>query len=126
MVDAFSPADLGQDLGFFVEMIRRDDEGNRPSNRLLAGVTEYAFGTLVPAGDDPAQVLTYDSVIGGIDDCGQQINAGIKLLWGSDFDQHFNAADNLSFRIAQRPGERRKPAAGTVWTLGNCLFAIHG
>ena len=52
-----------QDDRLFLEVIRRDQEGDRPSHRLGGRVAEEPLRALVPGGDNAVEVLAHDRVV---------------------------------------------------------------
>ena len=57
---------------FFVLAIRRDDDPNRAPDYFLCAVTKHLLRGGIPRGDDAAQILADDRVVGGLNDRGQK------------------------------------------------------
>src|SRR5450755_1024012 len=73
MIDTAATSDGGQELVFLLDPLRRDQDLHRAAHYLGLMISEDTLGALVPARDDPAQVLAEDCVVGGIDDCPQEL-----------------------------------------------------
>src|SRR6202035_81457 len=71
MLDTFIVSQPFQDLLFFVVKLRRDNYGDRASNRLLRRESKNTHSCLVPTGDYAIQVFRDDGVIGGFDNRGK-------------------------------------------------------
>ncbi|OLB63659.1 MAG: hypothetical protein AUI11_00500 [Acidobacteria bacterium 13_2_20CM_2_66_4] len=66
--DRVSASDAAQDLLFFREPLRRDDERDRAADDFAGRVAEHALGRGVPRLHDAVQVLADDRVVRGGDD----------------------------------------------------------
>ena len=71
MVDAITAADAGENSGFLVEPIRRDQDVDRLSNDLLSFVSEQALGAAIPAPDYAVEILADDGIVGGLHNGGE-------------------------------------------------------
>src|SRR5688572_31621392 len=74
MVDPLPRAQALQDARLLLPAVGRDQREHRFPNDLVSCVTKDAFGALVPAGDDPVQVLANDRVVRRIYYGGEKID----------------------------------------------------
>jgi hypothetical protein len=58
-----APAQPLKKLCLFIAALRRNDQGDRLTNGFAGGVTEDAFGALVPGGNNAVEVLADYRVI---------------------------------------------------------------
>ena len=71
VLDAFAAAEPVQDLRQLVGALRGDDDGDRPTDRLVRRVAVEPLGPRVPAHDRPVERLADDRVVRRVDDRGE-------------------------------------------------------
>ena len=68
---AFAAADPGEHLVLLALPVGRNDDPDRPPDRLVGGVAEHPLGGAIPRADDAVEVLADDRVVGRFDDLGE-------------------------------------------------------
>src|SRR5579872_1200266 len=63
VIDSFAATNLRQDVGDFVRLFCRREDGDRFSDHLLGGVAVDALRALVPRSHDAVEVLTDDGIL---------------------------------------------------------------
>ena len=63
MDEPLAPANPVEDRGLFVDPVGRNDADDRLADHLVGRIAEHRFGTLVPGGDDTAQILADNRIV---------------------------------------------------------------
>src|SRR6185369_206605 len=79
MVNPIAAADALQDFRFFLEMIRRNENGYRLADNLLRSISKDPLRTAIPARNDAIQILADDRIVRRFDD-GREKRGGLQFM----------------------------------------------
>ena len=68
MVDLLAASDSLQDKILVFVQLRRNDQGNRPSDDLFCSVAEHPLRRRIPAGNNPIHIFAGNSIVRRLDD----------------------------------------------------------
>src|SRR5271154_6305740 len=128
MIDPLTSSDAGENHALFVKPVRRNDDCDRLTSRLLRRVVEEALGAPVPTGYDAVEVLADNRVIAGLDDRADPTQAlftfvkrGFDLLAFSDVDAGRMQEHHRPLRVPNgmhgKIHDPLAPIAQPVWKL---------
>jgi hypothetical protein len=83
VLDGLAAPDAREDLGLFIQAIRRDEHGDRLADRFGRRMAEELLGSRVPGGDDPLEGRAHDGVVGGLDDRRQPRRGVVRREYGA-------------------------------------------
>src|SRR5258706_5394235 len=126
VIDPLTTTNAGQDRGFLVVPVHRNEYHDWLADRLLRRVAEELHRTLIPTRDDAVEIFGQDSIICRFNDRGEPLHRLFGLMAFRNVHQRvYRAAESTrTIEKGRRIGNEWNALA--VWPFGDGLHPSNG
>ena len=123
VIDPLAPPDPRENPRLLLLPVFGDEDGHRLSHDFMVGIAVEPLGALVPAGNDPIQILGQNRVVRRCHDGGQPLRRKFGFLPAADVHEHVDRPDHLACFIEKRRRVGKERDARSVRPFGDGFLA---